>query len=182
VISLDNFISYVPLALQDLKELQAAYAAQESRLERYEEEAVRQLSNQFVETADEEGVKRLESIFSIKPKATDSLSDRRFRILSRINEQLPYTMRRLHQQLVALCGVNGFVIERNSNGHSLTVKVELTAKNNFNDVGNLLEKTVPVNMIINLILRYNQHSRLAQFTHGQLATYSYDHLRNEVLS
>lgn len=178
-----DFINYIPPALQDLEELKAIYVAQEVILDQYETEAARQLANQFVETADEEGIENLEQrVLSITPKATDSLNDRRFRILARFNENLPYTKRRLYQQLVALCGENGFEIDRNTDEYTLTVKVELTAKNNFNDVGKLLEKMVPVNTVIDLILRYNQHTTLAQFTHAQLASHTHYQLRNEVIT
>lgn len=177
-----SLMKYIPPTLQEIKELQAAYIGQAVGITLYEQEAARQYDNQFIESLDEEGVQRHEKILSIKPRATDSLEDRRFRILARYNEQLPYTIRRLYQQLIALCGEGGFSLNRNTAEKKITVKVALTAKNNFTDVGKLMDKEIPQNMIIDLSLLYNQHSTLAQFTHSQLATFTHDQLRNEVIT
>ena len=177
-----DLMKYITPEMQEIKELQAAYTGQAAGITLYEQEAARQYANQFIESLDEEGVQRHEKILTIKPKATDSLEDRRFRILARYNEQLPYTIRRLHQQLIALCGEGGFTLNRNVAEKKITARVALTAKNNFTDVEKLLDKETPQNTIIDLSLLYNQHSTLAQFTHAQLSAYTHDQLRNEVIT
>lgn len=139
------------------------------------------LADQFVQTATNNGISRWESILQIIPKGTDSLSDRKFRILTRLNEQLPYSYRMLQQQLETLCGQDGYTAEINSGAYTLTIRVALTAKNNFNDVATMLWRVVPANMIIDLSLRYNQHSTLTPFNYAQLAAYTHNQLRNEVI-
>jgi len=43
------------------------------------------------------------------------------------------------------------------NTFTLIVKVELVAKQNLDTVGELLERVLPLNMVIDLDLMYNQH-------------------------
>lgn len=139
------------------------------------------LDAQFIMTAPLRGIERYEKIHGIVPQDTDTLEERRFRILSRINTQLPYTIRRLHQLLETLCGKNGYRLILNHNAYLIEVKVELTAKRNLYAVQELLRICVPANMVVQCTLLYNQHSTLSRMTHAQLAAYTHDQLRNEVL-
>lgn len=140
------------------------------------------LNDQFLIDATEYGVGRWEKILGITPKATEQLDARKFRILTRLNEQLPYTMRELKRQLEALCGKDGYSIELYNDAYTIEVKVNLIAKSNFDDVASLLQRVVPANMVIDLSLLYNQHLTLEQFTHEQLSQYTHYQLRNEVIS
>jgi len=139
------------------------------------------LNDQFISDSTENGVGRLEKIFKIVPKATDSIDVRKFRILTRTTEQIPYTVAALRQQLSALCGDEGYSLTVNSSDYKIGVKVELEAKGKFDEVGELLKRAVPANMVIDLLLMYNQHLLLANFTHAQLSVNTHDFLRNEVL-
>src|SRR3546814_15643961 len=51
--------------------------------------------NTFVYGIDEVGATRWESMLKLRPKAADDLTDRRRRILTKINSQLRYTPRQL---------------------------------------------------------------------------------------
>ncbi len=139
------------------------------------------LNDQFVRSATENGVERWESILSIVPKGTESPEERKFRILTRINEQLPYTWRMLCQQLETLCGEEGYSVELDKGTCTLTVEIALTAKSNFWDVDAMLRRVVPANLVIDLSLKYNQHATLAAFTHEQLSRYTHLDLREEVI-
>ena len=66
--------------------------------------------DQFIETLTENGCKRWEKILGIQPKGTDTLQVRRFRIKSRINEDLPYTWRSLENVLNSLCGKESYAM------------------------------------------------------------------------
>ena len=66
------------------------------------------LDAQFVSTAGEYAIQRYEKIFGVVPQDTDTLDERRFKVLTRINTQLPFSVRRLRQQLATLCGEDGY--------------------------------------------------------------------------
>ena len=139
------------------------------------------LDAQFVSTAGERGIERYEQIFSIVPQDTDTLDERRFRVLAKINAQLPFSVRRLRQQLATLCGDDGYKLELDGGKYTLTVKVALTAKRNQQAVEELLADIVPANMVCTTSLLYNQHADLTRFTHAQLALLTHFEIREEVL-
>ena len=85
------------------------------------------LDAQFVSTVGEQGIARYEKIFKITPMDTDTLAERRFKVLAKINAQLPFSVRRLRQQLETLCGADGYKLELDGDRYTLTVKVALTA-------------------------------------------------------
>lgn len=177
-----NILNYLPQILKEVKELKAIADSENPELQSLWTSIANALSDQFVNDATEYGVSRLEKILKIVAKGTDSLDDRKFRILTRLNEQLPHTYRTLQNQLANLCGEDGYTLTLNHSQYTMTVRVALTAKSNFNDVDALLQRVTPANIVIDLSLMYNQHQTLAQLTHQQLSAYTHDQLRNEVIA
>ncbi len=57
--------------------------------------------------------------------------------------------------------------------YTLTVKVALSAKSNFDDVDDLVRRIAPANLVIIVELKYNQYETLSKFTHRQLANYTH---------
>lgn len=137
------------------------------------------MDDQFISTATENGVARREKMLNITPFASDTLDDRRFRLMSRYAENAPYTRRRLANMLASLCGEDGYTLTFGP----LTVNVEvaLTVRNNYKDVEDLLERVIPANMVINLTLKYNKHSAITSFTHEELQAFTHEELRNGVM-
>ena len=174
--------NYIPNILKEFREFKALAASENPELLSLWGVLENVMNDQFVNDSTENGVKRWESILKIVPKGTDSLDIRKFRISTRLNEQLPYTYTTLEQQLVTLCGDNGFSMELQNEIYTLIIKVNLTAKGKFNEVDSLMQRMVPANIVIDLSLLYNQHLTLANFTHSQLAAYTHNQLRNEVIS
>lgn len=139
------------------------------------------LDAQFISTAGGTAIARYEKIFGITPMDTDTLAERRFKVLAKINAQLPFSVRRLRQQLETLCGADGYKLELDGGKYTLTVKVALTAKRNQQAVEELLADIVPANMVCTTSLLYNQHADLTRFTHAQLALLTHFEIREEVL-
>lgn len=176
-----NLIDYLPQVLKEVRELKLIFQSEQTEIADLWGSIDNALNDQFVIDATEYGVSRWEKILGIIPKATETLDARKFRILTRSNEQLPYTIRTLKQQLEALYGKDDYSVELYNDVYTIEVKVNLIAKNNFDDVAALLHRVIPANMIIDLKLIYNQQSTLSQFTHGQLQAYTHNQLRSEVL-
>ena len=57
------------------------------------------IDNNFINDSTENGVESWERILKITPKAYDTLNDRKFRILTRLNERLPYTYKEVEKRL-----------------------------------------------------------------------------------
>lgn len=173
-------IDYLPPILKPMREFKAITDGQQEALEALWKAADAVLADQFVDTATLSGIKRWEHILAIKPKGSEALDDRRFRIKTRLNEQLPFTLRALEQQLLTLCGPGGYALWMPAGTYILYVQVALWAKSNFEDVGTLLKRVVPAAIVIDLALKYNTHALLSESTHRNLSSYTHDQLRSEV--
>lgn len=176
-----NIISYLPPILHEIKEIVAIANVENPVLEGLWQQIEDTLHNQFVLTANENGAERYEKMLKLKVPGTDTLETRRFRILTRYQEQAPYTYRVLNQLLDSLLGEGQYELKRDVAAKTLSVKIELTVKGMFDAVVVMLERITPQNMVLTVQLRYNQHSTLGRYTHAQLAAYTHQQLREEVL-
>lgn len=174
-----KLIDYLPEVIAEVKDYQELMKTEQVEIESLWNKVRQGLDNQFIESTDEDGIARYELMLNIKPKAIDDLELRQFRVLSRYNEQLPYTYTKMIEQLKALCGENGVKIELN--GISLSVKVELTAKGKIDEVKDLLERMIPANVVVDVALLYNQWKKAKHLKWGQVKGMTWGQLRNEVL-
>lgn len=176
-----KLIDYLPRVSKEVREFKTIADTEQPEIAAVWEALEAALDDQFVLDATENGVSRWEKILKIVPQATRTLDERKFLILVRLNEELPYTMTTLKQRLAGLCGEDGYSVELNNAAYTLTVEVALVAKNSMADVAALLQRAAPANLVINITLKYNRYSTLAEYTHLELAAYTHDYLRNEVL-
>ncbi len=172
---------YLPPILLKTYEFPLLCDTEQPEIDRLHDAADAVLDAQFISTAGETAIARYEKIFGITPMDTDTLAERRFKVLAKINAQLPFSVRRLRQQLETLCGADGYKLELDGGRYTLTVKVALTAKRNQQAVEELLADIVPANMVCTTSLLYNQHADLTRFTHAQLALLTHFEIREEVL-
>ena len=173
-------IDYLPQYMQEYLEMQKIMEAEQPEIDLLWTAAENALADQFILEATESGVKRWESMLGISPKGTDSLDERKFRILTLLNQELPYTMRKLEQALTNLCGADGYSITVNSAEYQVEVKLALSNENNRGEVEKILKKMIPANMVQIINIMYNSNTVLMQFTHAQLSAYTHEQLRSEV--
>lgn len=166
--------------LRNLKEFQEIAKAEEPELNSILEAVDRTLSNMFIETADEYGIGRFEEMMGIYPLDTDTLEERRFRVMAKWGDKLPYTVKALKNLLETLCGADGYTLKINHNEYELVVKLALYNESNIKEVENLLDRIVPANMITQVVL-FNTHSILHDFTHEYLSKYTHKEVREEIL-
>lgn len=176
-----DIISYLPSVLHEIKEIVGIANVEKPVLETLWQEIENTLNNQFVVTTDGKGASRYEKMLKLSVPASDSIETRRFRILTRYQEQAPYTNRVLKQLLDSLLGKGQYELQRDVAAKTLSVKIELTVKGMFEAVAIMLERITPQNMVLTVQLRYNQHSTIARYTHAQLAAFTHQQLREEVM-
>lgn len=105
------------------------------------------LDAQFVMSAPLRGIERYEKVFGLLAKDTATLDERRFAILSKMNAQLPYTVRSLRRMLTALCGEDGYSLEIDHNQYTLFVKMPVSDLQKLQAVRDMLHIVVPANMV-----------------------------------
>ena len=100
-----KLIDYLPEFLKTVREYRAILTdAVEPEVVGLFQAIENALNNQFIQTAGEYGVSRWEKMLKITPKITQTLDERKFTILTLMNEQLPYTLTSLNKRLENLCG------------------------------------------------------------------------------
>lgn len=175
----NNLISHLPTFAQSIRENIEITDSEQSEIDALWLFKVEILNNMFIADADETGVERYESIIDILPKPTDTLEQRKFNILVKVNEQLPYTMKSLAVQLEELCGSDGYKLILDADNYTLEVKIAISVVSNFDAVCEMIEKVIPCNLISIISLMYEQYGNLTACTHGYLANYSHEDIRNE---
>ena len=176
-----NLIQYMPPILAETTELKAICAAENVEIERLRTAYLNLFADQFILDATESGIARLEKIMGIAPKGTDTLEIRRFRLLARKQEKLPYTKWTLPEQLAALCGSGGYSLNIDYSTRKISVRVALGVKGMYDAVELLLLKQRPANMVVDLSLLYNQWITLSSKRWSELSTKTWYQARNEVV-
>lgn len=141
--------------------------------------AVRQMDdNLFFDSMDDNMISRWESILKIEPKDDDSIDDRRFRIHSKVVENLPYTRNVLVKKMKALCPY-GYVLDFEPK--KVTIKLVLKSKQMMEDVINFLENILPLDMTYQVSILFNTYKTLSQYENQYLKAFTYKSVRDTEL-
>lgn len=103
--------------------------------------------NQFVLTADADGLAMFENLYNIIPEPTDTLEFRRERILIRIQLQPPFTLRYLEQQLDKIIGAGKYTINMDYDNYTLTVNSAAENQSYAQEVAVVIGKIKPANIV-----------------------------------
>jgi hypothetical protein len=134
----------------------------------------------FVHTGTEWAIRRWEQICRLETYTTDTLDQRRARILAVMTRRLPYTMRALLRMLETLLGPGNFAATVNPVTSTLVVLVNVRVAHQRDDVRDLLDAVVPANLGIEIGNLYSTHERLTGYTHGQLAAYTHKYIQEQL--
>ena len=103
----------------------------------------------FVQTATEYGVSRMEKVLNIIPFVDDTLDQRKDRIIWQMNLKLPYTMRFLKNILASLVGEENRQVEHDNDTQVLTVRIK-DGLVNMEQLRVDLEKIIPQHLVLDL--------------------------------
>ncbi len=104
------------------------------------------LANQFVLTADEDGIAMFEKLYGIIPESGDTLQFRREKILNRIQLQPPYTERFLRAQLDRILGAGTYTLIVDYNDYIIYINYNTESESISKEVSLVINKVKPVNM------------------------------------
>lgn len=143
-----NLIQYLPGFIKKYKEIQSIAVTEQAELEQLEERINYVLNNSFIDSADEDGIKRLENIMGItSDKAMESLSFRRERIKNRFLMFPPFTVRYLKQQLDATIGQGMYELVVDHNHYVIYLESSAVNQSWYNEILFTIQQVKPCNMI-----------------------------------
>jgi hypothetical protein len=177
-----KLIDYLPKFMQPYVELATIMQTEQVEIDHLWTEVETVITDQFILEATENGVKRWESMLNVSPKDTDTIDERKFRILTKLNQELPFTLRKLERTLINLCGNDTFSINVNAAEYHVEIKLALSNQNNYQEVMNVLNMMIPANMTQTVKIMYNNHEVLTRFTHAEMTAYKHEQLRSEVFA
>ena len=176
-----DIMQYIPPVYAQIKDMQAFAKAIEPELSLLQKRIDSAFHDMFLMDMGTVAIQRWEKILGITPAGTDKLEDRRFRIINRLNAKLPYTFRGLKNKLSQMCGSDGYTMEYDEDSWTLTVKIALTQKKQYGELGKMVRDMIPANIILEYDLLYNTYGGIGGYTYSQLAQYTHHQLRNDVL-
>lgn len=145
-----DLLGYWMPILRQLKEFKEIAKTETPEL-RYILEAIeRTQNNMFIETADEYGIKRFEDMMGIYPEAGASLEARRFNVLVKWNDKVPYTEKELYNRLISICGDNNFSVNPDYKNYFLEVITHLGIEGAFDTISSILQDMIPCNLVLDL--------------------------------
>lgn len=161
-----DLVSYLPPFMSEYSEINAALAAENPEFGAVWEAADGVLRNEFISTADEEGIAEFEKMMGLLPLGGDTLEIRRARVMSKWISKLPYTMKMLIENLRILCGGDDFTVKKKFDGYELHITTHLREYSRVRELARLLDEMIPANIGI---VSFNITAIKAD---GQAAVYS----------
>ncbi len=134
----------MPPVLQEVLDFRAINEANEPEISLAWDSLARVMGNQFLDSADQDGVAVWERELQIYPKDTDTLDARKARVKAKWNTELPYTMRWLHGWLQSLCGAENPA----STVDGYTLRVSLPSAVDYTTALDDLRQRIPANLVI----------------------------------
>lgn len=104
------------------------------------------MDNWFIDTLDEYGISRMEKIVGIVSDSNIDLETRRFNLLLKMSEKLPYTDETLEERLTSLCGAGNYSIQRDYDNYKIDITTSLEAGDTFESMCEALDNMIPCNM------------------------------------
>lgn len=136
---------YYPDTLKDILEFNEISKVENANFSKVRLNILEIFSMRFVHEANEVGIARWEKMLKIKRRSSDDLEIRRMRILSKINNKLPYTWRTLHQLMTSFYGEDNYALNLDPQDFEIEILIP-TGTQTFNELINILEPMLPMNI------------------------------------
>lgn len=130
----------------------------------------------FIETATDFGLKRIEKMLDIVSSEDESIQFRKFRIKAK----LAGTNYSLIEKLNQLIPNGEYTLNLNIVELTLTLRIPLANEMYLNSVIEMLEKTVPLNIILNCSVLYTSHRHISKYKHSELHNYTNKYIKEEL--
>ncbi|MFI3206592.1 MAG: putative phage tail protein [Clostridia bacterium] len=174
-----QLLEHLPDHFKEIEEIVAIMETAQIEIDELFVNRYKILDNQFLETADSDGLERLEKIYSVSSNSFLETEDRRFALKTLMIEKRPTTLNFLKNQLELICGKDNFEIVENFDGYEIEVRLALSKSENVAAVTDLVSAIIPANMEVIVDILYSKYGDFEEKTHDWLGDYSYDEMKEE---
>lgn len=165
---------YMPAYYDGIREMNELLNIEDRLFSSYSIEFDKVKANQFIMTADIDGIEIYERILGITATTGETLGFRRLRALSRWVDIVPYTHNALYSKIARLQGNENFQIIYDQQKYKITVITSLTIFGQVEELINTLDYMLPANLIKSHVndIRYEATGYLYQAQNAAyVATY-----------
>lgn len=141
-----DLVKYLPLELKKIEEITEFLRATAPEFDEARYLKEHWLANRFPWQAQEDGLRVWEKILQIKPNTSDSIENRRIRVIAKLNERTPYTFRQLWMMMAAICGVDGFDLKLEH--FMLMVTLSMESHEKLDAVMEMLSDVLPMHIYV----------------------------------
>lgn len=141
-----TLLDYMPDYYREIQEMNDIMRAEDALFLMLEKEFNAGKANQFIKTADTNGLAIFESILGIVPVADESVESRRSRVLSRWINITPYTHNSLVRRLASLQGNYNFDIDYELDVYRLSIRTNLELPGQVDELDYALVEMIPANL------------------------------------
>ena len=164
---------YLPGILEDVSDFEKIGDATDPEIAALKENIQSVNAETDASSAAEEGMARFESMLKLSCSSGDTLESRRFRVLSRINNRTPYTLRWLREKLATVFGgTDEFSVSVDYENHGLSIEVDTIHAQSLSDLRADLRKSIPANMALSATSRtaedFSQYCAFLLFTSDEI--------------
>lgn len=139
---------YLPEFISNIKEFQELDKTYSVEIDELRSRLEQLQDNQFIETANEEGLRKYEQLLNLS--SINDVELRRFNILNKYNATIPFSMMWLRNALNTTVGRGDFLMEIDNAKYTLTISLVKNKEHLINVLRKDLRKKVPANMILNI--------------------------------
>jgi hypothetical protein len=175
-----ELIDYLPEFVGLFKEMQVLQGSLTREVNDMVGSFYQSFYNAFVNYTDDDGILMFEKMFGIVAES-ENIDDRRMAVLALINKALPYSYNGFVAMLDGLCGNGNYEIEMNYGEYTLTIRIGIAARAQYDTVNELIKQIVPANILCDLKILYNKYKTVGRLTYEQCAKKTFYELRNSLL-
>lgn len=173
-----KLIEYLPQIEADKEEMQQIQLAVQYWIDYVDTKNKADICDRYIVTATETGIKKYEQLLGITPFATDTLEDRRSRILNKWNAKLPFNYKYLDNRLTETLGKGKYKLEM-PEPYTLNVKLAISRQAYVAEVSDMIRKTIPANIDCYITVMWNTHGKYKTYTHGSMSAYTHNELKTK---
>jgi len=137
---------YLPKIYKGFVETDALMSAENMLFDDLKKPAEIIFIDQFINTANSNGLKRFENIFGIESDPDESIDFRRRRIIARFSHSPPFTTVYLRDVIARLLGTSNFVLSTDYNEYIIRLECRAEDKFYFHEINVSAAKLKPSNM------------------------------------
>ena len=164
----NRYSRYLPKTVRDLKEFQKMGEIEGAILEEEAMAKDRLIRNQWIATAERDGLLRFAKIIGIAGAEAMETELLRQEVLYRWNLRSPYTYFHMLDWLDGFCGKKWYQSILYREEYRLRVILALKIKEQKPFLETYLRRIIPANMVLQVELNTNIHGKLRVMTHGQM--------------